>query len=173
MVTNDPDLAGHVRLLGNYGSRKKYNHEVAGCNSRLDPVQAAVLRVKLGWLDEWNRRRRLAARHYLQELSVLSGIMLPVIPPDTDPVWHLFVVQSECRDELQQFLFGQNVETLIHYPVAPHNSGAYANSFSVESGCLRSAQHLADRVLSLPIGLHLSQEQQNVVIKALKKWNDR
>ena len=124
VLTNDPDLADKVRLLRNYGSRRKYQHEVAGQNSRLDEIQAAVLRVKLRHLDAWNDRRRAIAARYSQELANTS-VGLPGVAPGADPVWHLYVVTSDRRDELAEHLGQQGVETLIHYPVPPHRQAAY------------------------------------------------
>ena len=126
MVTNDDELAAQIRLLRNYGSRVKYYNEIKGCNARLDALQAAVLRVKLARLDEWNLRRRRAAERYLKALSRMPYLVLPQVSDDVEPAWHLFVVRHPRRDELQNHLSRAGIETLIHYPVPPHLSQAYA-----------------------------------------------
>jgi dTDP-4-amino-4,6-dideoxygalactose transaminase len=128
VTTNDPELADRVRVLRNYGSRVKYHNEVKGFNSRLDELQAAFLRVKLRHLDDWNARRRKIAEFYLTQLSTLnSQLILPHVPEWAESVWHLFVIRHAERDFLQQKLAEAGVGTLIHYPVPPHLSGAYAD----------------------------------------------
>lgn len=154
VTTNDPELADRIRVLRNYGSRVKYVNEVKGFNSRLDPIQAAVLRVKLRVLDEWNARRSGIAQRYLEGLAG-SGLVLPQVPEWAEPVWHLFVVRHPQRDALVKRLNEAGVGTLIHYPVPPHLQGAYAEmGFGV--GAFPVAERMADEVLSLPIGPHLS-----------------
>ena len=125
VTTSDPHLAERVRLLRNYGSREKYVHEEVGTNSRLDPIQAAILRVKLAHLDAWNDRRRAIAALYLDRLRD-SGLALPEVPNWAEPVWHLFVVRHPDRDALRQSLHEAGIGTLIHYPIAPHMQRAYA-----------------------------------------------
>lgn len=172
VTTNDSELAEKVRMLGNYGSRRKYEHELAGCNSRLDPIQAALLRVKLRYLDEWNHRRQKKAESYLSELrSLNSDLHLPYTTDGVESAWHLFVVQTDQRDDLQRFLSEQGIETLIHYPVAPHNTGAYAEQFKENADRLHSAQDLADRLLSLPMGPHLSTDQLQHVVKTIQSFD--
>ena len=104
VVTNDDELAAQIRLLRNYGSQVKYYNEIKGCNARLDALQAAVLRVKLGRLDEWNLRRRRVAERYLKALSRMPHLVLPQVPDDVEPAWHLFVVRHPRRDELHDTL---------------------------------------------------------------------
>ncbi|HLM01516.1 MAG TPA: DegT/DnrJ/EryC1/StrS family aminotransferase, partial [Pyrinomonadaceae bacterium] len=130
VVTSDDELADAVRLLRNYGSRVKYHNEVKGFNSRLDPLQAAFLSVKLRHLDDWNARRRKIARKYIEALSDCSKIVLPVLEEEAESVWHLFVVRCAERERLQNFLKERGVETLIHYPVPPHLSEAYGRAFA-------------------------------------------
>jgi dTDP-4-amino-4,6-dideoxygalactose transaminase len=127
VTTNDDEIADRVRLLRNYGSRIKYQNEVQGYNSRLDPLQAAFLGVKLQRLAEWNNRRRAIAERYLAELEI-ADLILPHVPHVTEPVWHLFVIRHPRRDELQKYLAEQGVQTLIHYPIPPHLSDAYRNA---------------------------------------------
>jgi dTDP-4-amino-4,6-dideoxygalactose transaminase len=166
VTTNDPDLAANIRILGNYGSSEKYVHGVRGFNSRLDPVQAAMLRVKLRHLDEWNGRRAALARIYNDRLSDLD-IILPYVPDWAEPSWHLYVIEVSDRENVQRKLRERGVETLIHYPIPPHLQGAYAN-IGLGRGSLPIAEHLANRVLSLPIGPQLSKADTNQISIALR-----
>ncbi len=166
VTTNDAELADRVRTLRNYGSKKKYYNDHKGFNSRVDEIQAAFLRVKLKTLDEWNGRRQKTAARYLAELPVGTGLTLPFVPDWAEPVWHLFVVQHGKRDVLQQRLAEAGVGTLIHYPVPPHLSGAYANG-KWPQGAFPVAEKMAGAVLSLPMGPHLTSAQVTAVISAL------
>ena len=157
VTTNDAQLAERIRVLRNYGSRVKYVNEVQGYNSRLDPLQAAILRVKLAHLDEWNARRRVIAQLYQDGLAG-SGLTLPYVPEWAEPVWHLYVVQHPQRDALQQALTDAGIGSLIHYPIPPHLQQAYAQS-GWERGSFPVAEHMADHVLSLPIGPNLEIQQ--------------
>jgi len=169
VVTNDDAIAERVRLLRNYGSRIKYSNEVKGINSRLDELQAALLRVKLRWLDEWNERRMNAARRYFLGLKWNSGVTLPFVPEWAEPVWHLFVIQTPDRESLQDMLKRSGVETLIHYPIPPHLSGAYAD-LSWKKGEFPVSENLANRVLSIPIGPHLESTALQAVIDQFNKF---
>ena len=145
----------------NYGSRVKYVNDVKGFNSRLDPIQAAVLRVKLRVLDEWNARRRGIAQRYL-EGQAGSGLVLPQVPDWAEPVWHLFVVRHPERDALVQRLNEAGVGTLIHYPVPPHLQEAYSEmGFGV--GAFPVAERMAGEVASLPIGAQMAAEGVEVI----------
>jgi dTDP-4-amino-4,6-dideoxygalactose transaminase len=163
VTTDDAALADRVRTLRNYGSKKKYYNDLKGYNSRLDELQAAFLRVKLKKLDEWNQRRRAIAAGYLSKLPS-AGLTLPKVPAWADPVWHLFVIRRPQRDAFQQKLTQAGIGTLIHYPVPPHLSGAYANG-TWARGAFPIAEQLADTVLSLPIGPHLTEAQADLVIQ--------
>jgi dTDP-4-amino-4,6-dideoxygalactose transaminase len=165
VTTNDPELAEKVRLLRNYGSKVKYVNELPGFNSRLDPLQAAVLRVKLRHLDSWNARRASIAELYRSRLHGAS-VVLPVVPTWSSPVWHLFVVLHPRRDFLQQCLQERGIGTLIHYPIPPHAQRAYAN-LSFGQGAFPLAERLAEQCLSLPIGPHLLAEQADAVVDAI------
>lgn len=167
VTTNDPVIADRVRVLSNYGSRVKYRNEVKGVNSRLDPLQAAVLRVKLQYLDEWNQRRRGIVAAYHSALSAAS-LYLPVVTNDVEPVWHLYVVRSLQRDSLQQGLQANGVNTLIHYPIPPHLQEAYAG-YGIKAGSLPVAEQLSNEVLSLPIGPQQSAEATAHVISAVRR----
>lgn len=167
VTTNDPELAQKIRVLRNYGSQKKYFNECKGYNSRLDEMQAALLRVKLACLDEWNARRRDIASLYLERLAGLPHLALPKVLPGVEPVWHLFVVRHPRRDRLQQLLTEAGIGTLIHYPVPPHLSGAYAD-LALARGTFPIAEALADTVLSLPMGPHLTREQAERVVEVVR-----
>jgi dTDP-4-amino-4,6-dideoxygalactose transaminase len=169
VLTNDAALAEQVRLLRNYGARTKYENDVAGFNSRLDPLQAAFLRVKLKHLDIWNERRRHCAAFYLQALADLPAIMLPQVPPWAEPVWHLFVIRHSQRDALQQHLAQAGIGTLIHYPIPPHLSGAYAGH-GWQAGDFPITEHLAQSVLSLPIGPHLTAAALEHICKTIRAF---
>jgi dTDP-4-amino-4,6-dideoxygalactose transaminase len=169
VVTNDEELAERVRVLRNYGSRHKYENEVKGFNSRLDPLQAAFLRVKLHHLEDWNDRRRKAAGHYLEALSQLTDLTLPRVPEWAKPCWHLFVVLHPKRDELQQHLQRKGIDTLIHYPTPPHLSAAY-ESEGWKSGDFPIAERLANTALSLPMHPFLDPTSQEEIINAITKF---
>jgi dTDP-4-amino-4,6-dideoxygalactose transaminase len=165
VTTNDPALAERVRVLGNYGSRRKYVNDVNGLNSRLDPLQAAVLRVKLQHLEAWNARRQRVAQRYLEVLAG-SELVLPQVRAGAEPVWHLFVIRSQARDALAARLAAAGIQTLIHYPIPPHRQAAYA-SLGHAVGAFPLAERLADEVLSLPMGPHLQDAQVERVLEVL------
>jgi len=167
VTTNDPEIARRIRMFGNYGWSIRYVSEVKGVNSRLDPIQAAVLAVKLKYLDEWNCRRTEIAQFYGRELRNLR-ITLPDVPEWAEPVWHLYVIQSQSRDRLRSELAELGIETLVHYPVAPHLQQAYAD-LGHSPGAFPIAERLADTVLSLPIGPHLSSEAVEKVASTVRR----
>jgi dTDP-3-amino-3,4,6-trideoxy-alpha-D-glucose transaminase len=166
VVTSDEPLAERVRCLRNYGQSEKHVTLEAGHNSRLDPLQAAFLRVRLARLDEWNRRRSAAAAFYLGGLAGKPALLLPAVPPGLEPAWHLFVVRHAERDRLAQRLALRGIRTGLHYPVPPHLSPAYAGA-GRGRGSLPVAEALAASVLSLPMGPHLSAEHTQRVVEAL------
>lgn len=167
LTTDDPELADRVRLLGNYGSHVKYHHDVLGTNSRLDPLQAAVLRVKLEHLDTWNARRQALAERYCHALAGADGLTLPEVADGVDPVWHLFVVRHGRRDALAAALEARGVGTMIHYPVPPHRQPAYA-PMNLADGALPVAERIHREVLSLPIGPHLAPADADRVAEAVR-----
>ena len=169
VTTNDAELAERIRLLRNYGSRTKYVHEVQGYNNRLDELQAAVLRVKLRHLGEWNARRRAIARLYSAELSGL-GLGLPEVPEWAEPVWHLFVVRSPARDDLQRYMRARGVGTVVHYPTPPHLQPAYRD-LGFREGSLPVAEQIHREVLSLPIGPQMSRNDETAVIDAVRTFH--
>jgi dTDP-4-amino-4,6-dideoxygalactose transaminase len=162
ITTNDTALAERVALLSNYGSRQKYVNEEVGVNSRLDPIQAAVLRVKLTVLDEWTERRRAVASAYTLGLAE-SGLILPHVPDWAEPAWHLYVVRTPDRDRLQGRLSEAGIGTLIHYPIPPHMQKAYAG-LGIAPKALPTARRLADDVVSLPVGPNLLMPEVNSII---------
>lgn len=165
--THDAKLAERLRALRNYGSEIKYHNQEKGINSRLDEIQAAALRVKLKYLDEWNARRKRIAAYYQSELaSFHDRIDLPQVPPNHDPVWHLYVIRHANRDELQKKLSAVGIHTLIHYPIAPHRQKAYAELAHLN---LPISEKIHREVLSLPIGPHLSDAQVEYVVEKLKR----
>lgn len=166
VVTNDTSLGDRVRVLRNYGSREKYRNELQGVNSRLDELQAALLRVKLRYLDVWNARRRAAAARMVVDLRPATGLTLPEVPSWADPVWHLLVVRHERRDALQRSLAERGIGTMIHYPVPPHLQPAY-RELGLAAGSFPVAERLAREVLSLPVGPHLDSKSQASVVAAV------
>jgi dTDP-4-amino-4,6-dideoxygalactose transaminase len=165
-TTDDAAIAERLRVLRNYGSRVKYVNDEAGWNSRLDPLQAAALRVKLRHLDAWNARRRALAAAYDTALAGLA-LQRPQVPDWAEPVWHLYVVQLERRDAVQRALADRGIGSLIHYPIPPHRQQAYAAA-GIGAGSLPLAERQADRVLSLPIGPHLASSAIDQVADALR-----
>ncbi|WP_114319351.1 DegT/DnrJ/EryC1/StrS family aminotransferase [Xanthomonas campestris] len=162
VVTSDPRLAERVRALRNYGSEVKYQHLFQGVNSRLDELQAAFLRVKLGYLDEEAAQRRAVAQRYLQEIDH-PWITLPPVAHAEQHVWHLFVVRSQRRDALQSHLQHLGIQTQIHYPVPPHLQPAYA---MLGDTCLPISEQLHREVLSLPMSPALDDAAVSRVITA-------
>jgi len=163
LVTNDPASAEAARMIANYGSREKYRHEVAGRNSRLDPLQAAVLAAKLDHLDAWNARRSQLALRYFLGLADLRGLDLPGVRAWAEPVWHVFPVRAPgVRDELQAFLAERGVGTNIHYPTPVHLQPCYAGRW--REGDFPVAEALAKSLLSLPLDpTHTDREIDFVV----------
>lgn len=167
ITTDDHELAEQLRLLRNYGSASRGANTVRGWNSRLDEIQAAFLRVKLKHLDGWNSKRSHIAGLYLKTMEGLPAT-LPFVPDWAEPAWHLFVIRLKDRNAIRARLAEIGVETLIHYPVAPHLQPAYSE-LGLGPGSLPIAERLHDEILSLPIGPHLSDNQVSSVAEALKK----
>ena len=162
VTTNDAELASTIKALGNYGSHKKYENLYKGVNSRLDEIQAALLRVKLRYLDKEVEKRREIANYYLQNIKN-ENIILPTLRAEDNHVWHLFVIRTSKRDELQKYLLDNGVQTLIHYPIPPHNQNAY-KEWNNESYPISEQIHT--EVLSLPIsGVQNLENTKNIVEK--------
>lgn len=169
ITTDDDAVAERLRALRNYGSKIRYQNDHLGLNSRLEELQAAVLRVKLRKLDEWNARRVRQAGTYRAALAGVGDLVLPRVGAGREHVWHLFVVRTRRRAELQTFLKAQGIGTQVHYPIPPHLSGAYASA-GWRRGSLPETETWADEVLSLPIGPHLSDTQVEFVIEQVRAF---
>jgi dTDP-4-amino-4,6-dideoxygalactose transaminase len=172
VTTNDDILAEQIRNLRNYGSRVKYYNEVKGYNSRLDEMQAAFLRVKLNHLDEWNERRACSASLYLLALADLPDLILPHVPEWASPIWHIFTIRHSRRGELQEYLKNKGIGTLIHYPIPPHLSDAYAD-LGFQQEAFPIAESIASTQLSLPMGPHLSSDDAEYVISIIREFAGR
>jgi dTDP-4-amino-4,6-dideoxygalactose transaminase len=166
VTTSDEELAYTLKALRNYGSHKKYHHLFKGVNSRLDELQAAFLRIKLRRLEESNRKRRAAADFYLKHISH-PAIELPGVVHPEGHVWHLFVVKTEERDRFQQYLQENGVQTIIHYPIAPHNQDAYMEWKGQE---FPISEALHRQVISLPISDVMEQEELEKVAETVNRF---
>jgi dTDP-4-amino-4,6-dideoxygalactose transaminase len=157
------------RLLSEYGWKERYISEYSGLNSRLDEIQAAILRVKLRWLDQENNRRREIAAQYINGLSQLPDLQLPETY-NKDHVFHQFVVRSRDREKLRQWMFERGVGTLIHYPVPVHKQPAYRNRLLCDPKGLKITEHLCDEILSLPMYPQMSNSQVEQVIEVIQSF---
>jgi dTDP-4-amino-4,6-dideoxygalactose transaminase len=167
VVTSDANLARRVRRLCNYGAEKKYEHVERGLNARLDEIQAAILGAKLPHVEDWNRRRQSVAAAY--DLALEGGTVgRPHVPAWAQPSWHLYVVRCADRDTFRQKLADRGIQSLIHYPTPPHLQPAYKDA-NIARGSLPIAEALADQVLSLPIGPHLTAVQVDYIVEQLKE----
>ena len=168
VTTNDDELAHSLRKLRNYGSETKYYHEVMGINSRLDELQAAFLRVKLTQLDGWNKQRQHIAQLYFEQLKDLP-ITLPYLPQWASSVYHLFVIKTPFRNEIQKFLHQHQVSTLIHYPIAPHLQPAYKH-LGYTIGSFPNTEKLQQEILSLPIGPTMTLSKTTQIAQLLSEF---
>lgn len=172
ITTNDDELAEVIRALRNYGSHKKYYNLYKGFNNRLDEIQAAVLNVKLKYLDEENRKRREIAQYYCENIKN-EKIILPVkncqvpITQDYSHVWHLFVVRTQDRDRLKQYLLSHDIQTLIHYPIAPNKQKAFIEWSKIS---LPITDKIHNEVLSLPIGPHIDFKDVDYCVKRINNY---
>lgn len=168
IVTNREDVAEKLRLLRNYGQTRRYYHVTPGFNSRLDEIQAAILRVKLNRLDAWNQRRRILASLYAR---LLSGVLVatPIEMSYGLHVYHLYVIRCTQRDELQTFLAAHDANTLIHYPVPIHLQEAYV-SLGLDEGSYPMAESYAKQMLSLPLYPALTEEEVNSVASLIAEF---
>ncbi len=167
VTTNDDELAGRIRLLRNYGSEIKYYNELKGFNSRLDPIQAALLRVKLKYLDKWNTRRSEIAAYYLDKLNPKSELVLPYVPKWSEPVWHLFVIRHLRRDTLQDYLTKNDIQTLIHYPIPPHKQKCMTEFSGLK---FPVTERIHSEVLSLPIDPIMTRNQVEKVVETINAF---
>ncbi len=168
ITSNDPVLANRLNKLRNYGSIQKYVHEVKATNSRLDEIQAAVLRVKLKYLDSENRRRQDIANYYLRNIKN-EAIILPAITntEDQSHVWHLFVIRTRYRERLKAILSEKGIETSIHYPIPPHKQPAYKELEGIE---LPITEQIHQEVLSIPISPVLTQQEVETIVNAINSY---
>ena len=166
VTTNNEELVDVIRALGNYGSLKKYKNLYKGINSRLDEMQAAILRVKLKYLDREINNRRIVAKHYIENIKN-EKIILPNLLKESNHVWHLFEIRTKKREDLQKYLQKNGVQTSMHYPLAPHKQEAYAewnnNSYPI-------AEKIHNEVLSLPISGVQSLKDTKKIVEILSKW---
>jgi dTDP-4-amino-4,6-dideoxygalactose transaminase len=167
VVTDDAGLAEKVRMLRHGGQRRTYEHVLLGTNSRLDEIQAAILRVKLPHLDRWNNRRRALAARYGAGLRECADLELPAVPDGVDHVYHLYVVRTPLRDALRGYLAGTEVNTSIHYPQGVHLQAAYAH-LGYERGSCPHAEAAVAEVLSLPMFPQLSQSEAGQIIRLIR-----
>jgi len=167
VVTGDRALADRVRLVRNYGSRQKYVHELPGTNSRLDELQAAFLRIKLRHIDHWNDERRRVAEGYRAGLADLLQLTLPVVHPENDSVWHLFVIRNSAREALMTRLQEHGIQTQIHYPTPPHLSLAYKGEDRAKVS-FPTSEAAATEALSLPMASYLTNEEVEAVCAAIR-----
>ncbi|AII51141.1 DegT/DnrJ/EryC1/StrS family aminotransferase [Hymenobacter sp. APR13] len=169
VTTNDATLDAKIRTLRNYGSQQKYYNEVIGQNSRLDELQAAVLRVKLQHLQDWTSQRQQIAAWYDSQLGGIADLVLPIVATGSTHVYHLYVVRTARRAALQQHLTEAGVGTLIHYPVPPHLQQAYAH-LNIPAGTFPIAEEIADTALSLPMWPGMSEAQVEKVAVAVRSF---
>jgi dTDP-4-amino-4,6-dideoxygalactose transaminase len=169
VVTNDEDLALRIEMLRNHGGTVRYKHENVGLNSRLDEMQAAVLRVKLRHLTDWNAARRRIAHRYSEELGGLDGITVPFEDPDSEHVFHLYVIRTDRRDELQGYLKARGIASGIHYPVPIHLQRA-SDYLGYLEGSLPRTEEAAHQILSLPIFPEMHSEEVECVLEAVKAF---
>nr|WP_242613347.1 DegT/DnrJ/EryC1/StrS family aminotransferase [Herbihabitans rhizosphaerae] len=166
VTTSSTRLADAVRLLREHGSPRKYEHAVAGMNSRLDTLQAVVLSAKLRLLEEWNDARRLAAKRYDALLASYDEVITPVVLPGNEPVWHLYVVRVAERDRVLESLHAKGIGAGIHYPTPVHLTGAFAH-LEHRDGDFPIAERLAGEILSLPLFPEITVSQQERVVDAV------
>jgi dTDP-4-amino-4,6-dideoxygalactose transaminase len=169
ITTQDDSLASKAKMLRNYGSQQKYKHDVIGYNMRMDELQATFLSVKLNYLNEWTEKRMEIAKRYREQLISCKSIILPVVHPDATHVYHLFVIRTERRDELQEFLQENGIGTLIHYPIPPHLQKAYTHLGYVK-GDFPIAEELAKTSLSLPIWPGMNFNQVDYISDRIKSF---
>ena len=167
VTTNDKDLARTISALRNYGSEKKYENIYKGLNSRLDEIQAAFLNVKLKYIQDDIDSRRKVANYYLNNIKN-DNIILPTIIEEEGHVWHLFVIRTENRNRLQEYLKNNDVQTLIHYPIPIHHQDAYVEFKSLN---LPLSEKIHEQVLSLPIGVHLTNEDLAYIVTVINEFN--
>lgn len=169
VTTNDSQIAETVKMLRDHGQVKKYFHEIEGYNGRLDTIQAAVLNVQIGFLEQWNRLRREHAQTYNALLEGIPSVVIPIEPSWARSVYHLYVIRTAYRDMLQGFLKEQGIETGLHYPVSLHQQKAY-RALGYRTGSFPVSEKLSKEILSLPMFPTLSQKQQERVAQSIRTF---
>jgi dTDP-3-amino-3,4,6-trideoxy-alpha-D-glucose transaminase len=167
LVTNDAALAERARMLRHGGQRRTYEHELLGCNSRLDEIQAAILRTKLPHLDAWNKRRRSLAARYSMGLQGSDSLRMSKVPDDVEHVFHLYVVRTPLRDSLRDYLAGAGISSGVHYPRGVHLQSAFAH-LGYEPGSCPNTEAATAEILSLPMFPQLSGPEVNQVIRMIR-----
>jgi dTDP-4-amino-4,6-dideoxygalactose transaminase len=170
-VTKDERIERFTRMFSNHGRLEKYTHEIQGANERLDTVQAAILKVKLPHLDEWNANRRRIASVYARHLSRISGLVIPKTYPDTTPVWHLYVVRVSRREELMAFLKERGIGTGLHYPLPLHLQPSMSAGY--KEGDFPEAEKATRQILSLPMYPHMTEEDAVYVCDQIAEFYAR
>ena len=168
VTTNNTSFADRIRRLRNYGTKQKYIHDCQGINSRMDEIQASILRVKLKHLVSWNKRRASQAKFYINHINK-NKFTVPTISSKCVSSWHLFVIRCKHRDQLQRFLREKNIETIIHYPTPPQKQKAFVTTDTFFENCPRT-ENICNEVVSLPIGPHLSDEDIESVTDAINAF---
>ena len=170
VVCQDDAIAEKVRIIANHGSKARYYHDLLGVNSRLDSIQAAILRVKLNYLDEWNRQRREHAQYYSQGLAG-AGVTTPTIASYADHIFHQYtIVVNQGRDELQKFLNEKEIPNAIYYPIPLHLQVAYRDKYGYRKGDFPVSEKLAEKVISLPMHPDLTREEQDYIINTIREF---
>ena len=169
VITNDKELADIIRILGNYGSHKKYENLYKGVNSRLDEIQAAILRIKLIDLDQSNQKRSMIANFYLENIKN-KNIILPTVTNNSSCVWHLFVIRTKKRDMLKKYLLDCGIETMIHYPTPPHKQKAYSE---MRHKRFPITEQIQAEILSIPISPVLTIAEAKIIVDAVNTFEDK
>ena len=166
VTTNDEELANIIRAIGNYGSHTKYENLYKGLNSRLDEMQAAMLRVKLRYLDNEINKRRKIANYYLNNIQN-NNIVLPTLRTQNNHVWHLFVIRTKNRDKLQKYLLDNDIQTLIHYPIPPHKQPAYKEYNTLSYPV---SEQIHSQVVSLPISAVQTKQETKKIVEVINEF---
>lgn len=173
VMTNNDELAAKTRMIAKHGQSKKYHHDVLGCNSRLDTIQAAVLNVKLKYLDNFNAKRNIAAANYYHMLAGVDNVILPENPGYSTHVYHQFTIRyTGNRDALQEYLSQQGISSVVYYPIPLHMQKAFMN-IQNRKGELIETEIIKDQVLSLPIDTEITIEQQEYICTTIKEFNTK
>ncbi len=170
ITTNNEDLKDKLLMLRNHGSAKKYVHQIIGTNARLDTLQAAILLVKIKYIEEWNNNRIRIANRYSENLK--KYVRVPFIRSDRKAIFHQYTIRTDKRDDLQQFLFEQGIPTAIHYPIPLHKQEAF-KYLDYNDGDFPVSENLAKEVISLPMFPEMTEEQQDMVINSIKNFYEK